>query len=88
MLNQLVTVEVESSVAISSSFCYLSARNLHLDLIKLSFVSNVATFNFTPTAIYTPEIKIKCLAFDDLGQRHEAKLSLPVKEMACNVSTK
>lgn len=79
-------VEVETIYDISSGFCYLMARNLHLTMKKITFVDGLSNFDFIPDENYSPVTQITCVGLDRNGQRYETQTLIEYEQLPNNVN--
>lgn len=86
-MNYPIEVEVEAAVDLSTAFCYFLAKNIHLEMIKVTFTDGLARFSFTPDASYAPVAQITCVGINHYGARYEADTLISFEQLPVNVSS-
>lgn len=86
MINEEVEVEIVTIYNITTGFCFFLARNVHLNLKKISFTERVSNWIFTPDQNYSPVTQITCVGLDSDGQRYETQTLIEYKQLPNKVS--
>lgn len=81
-----IDVEVETTVEVTTAFCYFLAKNIHLNVSKVTFSAGLARFTFTPDANYAPTTQITCVGINNYGKRYEAQTFVDFGQLPVNVS--
>lgn len=86
LLNNPIDVDVESAGDLNTAFCYFLAKNIHLNMIKITFNDRIARFTFTPDATYAPVTQITCVGINNYGARYETQTLVSFEQLPVNVS--